>query len=369
MIKLKTLPVMKQFRNNATCKKIVPYSQWPKKNEQISINCDIRSFLSRLNILAVALLILSTNFITITALAQQKLKPGQSFKDCFNCPVMVVIPAGKFTMGSPENEDGHSVVEGPQKSVSVGQFAAAKFDVTLGQWQAFVKATSRPVMGGCAFSGFKDTTRKDWDDNPNASWRNLGFTQDSTHPVVCITWNDAQDYVKWLSKKTGYTYRLLTEAEWEYAARAGTTTAYPWGTAASHEFANYGADSGWTGMISKRDKWMCTSPVGSFPPNEFGLYDMQGNVLQYVEDCFSASLSDVPADGSAYKTDVILKMTGRYSFMNGKRSCDSRMVRGGDWGDPPQMIRSGFRNWAPGRGFTIDNYRSGGVGFRVARIL
>ncbi len=233
-------------------------------------------------------------------------------------------------MGSPENEAGHSVLEGPQKIVSIGQFAAAKFDVRRGQWKAFVNATDRLVTCVCAFSGFKDTARKDWNANPKASWRNLGFAQDSTHPVVCITWNDEQDYIKWLSQKTGYTYRLLSEAEWEYAARAGTNTGYPWGTLASHEFDNYGADSGWTGLTSGRDKWVGTSPVGSFPPNAFGLFDMQGNVLQYVEDSFSATLSDVPAGGSAYRTDTLLTMTGRYSFMNGKGSCDSRMVRGGD---------------------------------------
>jgi formylglycine-generating enzyme required for sulfatase activity len=325
----------------------------------------MKHYLQTTIILATNIIILCSIITGKKALGQNDHTPHDTFKDCSDCPEMVVIPAGTFMMGSPESEAGHSVVEGPQTSVSVGQFAAAKF----GQWQAFVNATSRPLMGGCAFSGFKDTTRKDWASNPDASWRNLGFPQDSTNPVVCITWNDAQDYVKWLSQKTGYTYRLLTEAEWEYAARAGTTTAYPWGTAASHDFANYGADSGWTGLTSGRDKWMGTSPVGSFPPNAFGLYDMQGNVLQYVEDCFSPTLSNMPADGSAYKKDIVLSMTGRYSFMNGKRTCDSRMVRGGDWGDPPQMIRSGFRNWAPGRGFTLDNYRSGGVGFRVARTL
>jgi formylglycine-generating enzyme required for sulfatase activity len=316
-----------------------------------------------------AFLLFFVGLITITANAQRSLKQQHSFRDCSDCPEMVVIPAGTFTMGTPENEAGHSIVEGPQRSITIQQFAAGKFDVTRGQWEAFATATNRPVASGCAFSGFKDTTRKDWNSNPDASWRHLGFPQDNTHPVVCITWNDAQDYVKWLSGKTGHTYRLLTEAEWEYAARAGTTTAFPWGTVGSHEYANFGADSGWTGLAMGRDKWFGTSPVGAFPPNAFGLYDMHGNVLQYVEDCFSASLSDLPANGSPYKADIVLKMTGRYSFMNGKKSCDNRMVRGGDWGDPPQMVRSGFRNWAPGRGFTLDNYRSGGVGFRVARIL
>ncbi|MDB5239594.1 MAG: hypothetical protein JWP57_219 [Spirosoma sp.] len=301
--------------------------------------------------------------------AQKKYKPGDTFKECADCPEMVVIPTGTFTMGSPPNEVGRLEVEGPQKNITIKQLAVGKYDVILAQWKSFVKATHRSIVAGCAFSGFKDTGRKDWDANPEASWQHLGFPQDSTHPVVCITWNDAKDYVKWLSAKTGNTYRLLTEAEWEYAARAGTTTPYPWGSVASHEFANYGADAGWQGIAIGRDQWHYTSPVGSFPPNAFGLYDMQGNVLQYVEDCFSSTVSELPADGSAYQADVVLTMTGRFSFMNGKKSCESRIVRGGDWGDPPHMLRSGFRNWAPGRGFTIDNYRSGGVGFRVAREL
>ena len=322
-----------------------------------------------LKILMEVILIISVTLPIVTASAQGKFKSGQTFKDCLDCPEMVVIPAGTFIMGSPENEAGHAEIEGPQKKITIKQFAASKFDITLAQWKIFVNSTNRPIVGGCAFSGFKDSSLKAWNPNPVASWQNLGFSQDSTHPVVCITWNDVKDYVKWLSEKTGNTYRLLSEAEWEYAARGGTKTAYPWGSTASHEFANYGADSGWNGIATGRDEWEYTSPVGSFPPNAFGLYDMQGNVLQYVEDCFSPTISDLPANGSPYKTDAVLKMTGKFSFMNGKRSCDNRMVRGGDWGDPPQMLRSGFRNVAPGPGFTLENYRSGGVGFRVAREL
>lgn len=308
--------------------------------------------------------------ITISPFAQTTLMPGQTFRDCPDCPEMVVIPPGKFTIGSPLNEPGRFIVEGPEKTISIKKFAVGKFDVTRGQWAAFVTATNRAITRGCAWSGFKDTTRKEWESNPDASWNNLGFPQDDNHPVVCITWNDAQDYVNWLSKKTGSNYRLLTEAEWEYAARAGTTTPYPWGSVASHEYANYGIDSGSpSGMALGRDQWIYTSPVGSFPPNAFGLYDMHGNVLQFVEDCFADSYSDLPTDGSAYKKEVQLKMTGRFSFMNETSSCSHRMCRGGDWGNPPRLIRSAFRNWAPGPGATLQNYRSGGVGFRVAKTL
>jgi formylglycine-generating enzyme required for sulfatase activity len=315
-------------------------------------------------------MMLSVTLVSAPTFAQKSFKAGDTFKDCPDCPEMVVIPAGTFMMGSPENERGRSTVEGPQRTITIKQFAVGKFDITLAQWKRFVDATNYPIVTGCAFSGFKDTALKDWDANPNASWQHLGFPQDDNHPVVCISWNDAQNYIKWLNKKTGKTYRLLTEAEWEYAARAGTSTPYPWDSVASHEYANYGADSGWIGIAIGRDKWKYTSPVGSFPPNAFGLYDMQGNVLQYVEDCFSPTLSELPSDGSAYKADVVISnVTGRFSFMNGKRTCESRIVRGGDWGDPPRMIRSAYRNWAPGPGFTIENYRSGGVGFRVAREL
>ena len=282
---------------------------------------------------------------------------------------MIVVPGGEFNIGTPETEPDRSTTEGPQKKISIKKLAVAKYDVTKAEWAAFAAATNRPTVGGCAWSGIKDSTIKPWAGNLKASWNHLGFAQTSQDPVVCITWQDAVDYTKWLSKKTGCTYRLPSEAEWEYAARAGSSTAFPWGTTASHAHANYGADSGWTGLATGADKWMATSPVGSFPPNAFGLYDMVGNVLQYTADYFSPSYNVVPTDGSAYTTDTTLSMTGDLESMNNKKSSAFRMVRGGDWGDPPFMLRSGFRNWAPGGGFTIDNYRSAGLGFRVARSL
>ena len=315
-------------------------------------------------------LIIAEILIAFPASAQKKLKPGQSFRDCPDCPEMVVIPGGTFTIGSPETEPGRTATEGPQKKINIQKFAAGKFDITRGQWAAFVKASNRPTTQGCAWSFLKDSTLKPWENNPKASWSHLGFSQEDDHPVVCVSWTDTQDYVQWLSKKTGKKYRLLTESEWEYAARAGSNTVYYWGNETSHEYANYGADSGWVGLASGRDKWEYTSPVGSFPPTAFGLYDMSGNVLQYVEDCFSDSYSQLPTDGSAYKEDIELKgMTGRLSRMNGQRSCSSRMVRGSAFADPPFMLRPAFRNRAPGPGFTLETYRSGGVGFRVAREL
>ena len=278
--------------------------------------------------------------------------PGTVFRDCSSCPEMVVIPAGSFMMGSPETETGRDSSEGPQRKVSVKGFLRwASFHITRGQWEIFVKASNRAVAAGCAWSGLPGA--KPWQMNSAASWQKLGFPQDNTHPAVCISWSDALDYLAWLSKTTGFTYRLPSEAEWEYAARAGTTTAFPWGNTNSHEFANYGADSGWTGIASGRDQWVGTSPAGSFAPNAFGVYDMPGNVMQFTSDCFSSSYTGLPTDGTAWQKD----------------SCKSRMIRGGDWGDPPRMLRSAFRNWAPARGSTLTDYRSAGLGMRVVRDL
>ena len=314
------------------------------------------------------ILFFSPAFIFLSSYAQTELKPGQSFRDCSTCPEMVVIPAGSFMIGAPADESGRYDEEGPQKKVDIRRFAAGKFDITIAQWAAFVSATNRITSGGCAWSGLPSD--KKWDLDSLASWNHIGFPQDSTHPVICISWEDANDYVQWLSRKTGGNYRLLTESEWEYAARGGTTTAFPWGATASHEFANYGTDTSFgMGMVSGRDRWFTSSPVGSFPPNAFGLYDMVGNVMQWVGDCFENSYSDLPTDGSSYKVDVILKMKGDMADMNGRNSCSYRIVRGGDFGDPPRMIRSASRNWAPTPGTTLQNYRSSGLGLRVAKTL
>lgn len=296
--------------------------------------------------------------------ARPSYQPGQTFRDCTQCPEMVVVPGGAFMMGAPDDEVGRAVGETPQRRVTIGKFAVGKFDVTRGQWAIFATATKRPTIGGCAWAS---ATRHRPD--PDASWRKVDFPQDDDHPVVCITWKDAQDYTAWLSKRTGQKYRLLTEAEWEYAARAGTTTAHYWGPQASHEYANYGEEKCCEGLIQDRDRWMKTSPVGAFPPNAFGLYDMHGNVMQWVQDCMH-NLSDGPLDGSAYETAAPLRagpiVTGN---LVGTDACSYRMLRGGDWGNPPRMIRSSSRNYAPGPGSTIEVYSSGGLGLRIARSL
>jgi formylglycine-generating enzyme required for sulfatase activity len=272
--------------------------------------------------------------------------PIEEFDDCAAaswCPRMLKIPAGAFSMGSPQGEADRFDDEGPQRKVTVPAFAAGKYDVTRAQYSVFANATHRAAAKDCFFAFSREP-----------SWENPGFPQADDHPVVCVTWADAQDYAAWLSKRTGKRYRLLSEAEWEYAARAGSRTSYYWGAKPSHDQANYGADTPYTPLASGRDKWLYTSPVGSFPPNAFGLYDMLGNVFQWVQDCHAETYAGLATDGSA----------------NEASGCPIRVARGGVWGDRASVMRSAARNFAPPDDKTsIAEYRSSGFGFRVARSL
>ena len=246
---------------------------------------------------------------------------GPGFRDCDQCPQMVAIPAGSFTMGSPSSETSRGSDEGPQRRVSVPAFAAGKYEVTWAEWESCVGD------GGCS------------------ALKADGFGGGS-RPVTNVSWDDTKAYTRWLSRKTGKTYRLLSEAEWEYAARAGTSTAYWWGATASHEYANYGKDQCCEGLASGVDRWVNTSPAGSFDANAFGLHDMHGNVREWVEDCYADSYSaGQPSDGSAFT----------------KSSCSSRVIRGGSWDCNPQTLRSAYRDWSG------PAYRGYSVGFRVAR--
>ena len=294
-------------------------------------------------------------------------RTGETFRDCPQCPEMVVLPEGDFDIGSPANEPGRWEAEGPQRQVHIQRFAIGKFHVTRGEWAAFVSATHRETTGGCAWSGLP--TAKNDEPDPAASWREFGYPQDDSHPAVCLSFEDAQDYVRWLRERTGQAYRLPSEAEWEYAARAGSTTPYPWGTEASHEFANYGADTCCSGLKAGRDQWVHTSPVGSFAANAFGVHDMNGNAMQWVQDCFAPSYASLPTDGSAYEQGLTLELPGELAFMTGTNSCSYRMLRGGDSANPPDFIRSAARNFAPPPGATLHEYKSTGTGFRVARVL
>jgi formylglycine-generating enzyme required for sulfatase activity len=245
---------------------------------------------------------------------------------------MTVVPAGGFMMGSPPTEAGRTDQEGPRHAVVIAyRFAVSKFDITRTEFEGFARETN-----------FSATA-------PRCDWRapragGTAFEQSPSDPVVCVSWEDAQAYVTWLSAKTGKPYRLLSESEWEYAARAGTNAARPWGEPPSHDLANTGADQCCAAFASGRDRWLHTSPAGSFPANRFGLSDMIGNVWQWVQDCASDGYVGAPANG-APRTDA---------------ACDLRVIRGGSWFHPPAMARSASR--AADRA----DFRVGDIGFRVA---
>jgi formylglycine-generating enzyme required for sulfatase activity len=241
--------------------------------------------------------------------------PGHVFKDSPDAPEMVVVPAGRFLMGSAEGTGDSD--ERPQHEVVIARpFAVGRYAVTFDEWDACVTA-----------SGLKH--RPD-----DAGW---GCGR---QPVINVSWEDSRQYVGWLSKHTGQAYRLLSEAEWEYAARAGTSTRYRWGDEPGTNRANFvGSGSRWSGER--------TAPVGSFEPNGFGLYEMNGNVWEWVQDCWNESYRGAPSNGSAWEAGV----------------CGRRVVRGGSWYNAPGFARSAYRFWfEPG---VRDDY----LGFRVARTL
>jgi formylglycine-generating enzyme required for sulfatase activity len=269
-------------------------------------------------------------------------KPGETFRDCPTCPEMVVVPAGSFKMGSPDSEAERSADEGPVRTVTIGApFAVGKYEVTVGQFKAFV-ATGNKIEGGCTiWSG------SEWKQQADKSWRDPGFAQTDAHPVTCVNWNDAKAYVAWLSKATGQGYRLLTEAEWEYAARAGTTTTFSTGATITTKQANFNGNFTY-GSSTKGEYRQKTVEVGSLKsPNTFGLHDMHGNVWEWVEDCWIDSYKGAPSDASARTTAC---------------TDDSRRVlRGGSWIDLPEDLRSA------GRDRNASDIRGDFSGFRVAR--
>lgn len=303
--------------------------------------------------------------IVAAALGTPASAASHTFRDCRGCPEMVRLTAGTMMMGSPDAEAGRDPIEGPQHRVAIRGFAIGRYDVSRGEWARFVAATRRITVDGCQWSG------PSRDHDATANWRRLGFAQDDTHPVVCVTWNDAREYAAWLSRRTHRHYRLPSEAEWEYAARDGTATAFWWGNGRSHDFSNHGTEACCGGRSEGRDRWQFTSPGSAFPANGFGLHDMAGNVLQYVADCFMPSYAGAPTDGAARSGAEVLKTKGDLADLNGKSSCDYRVVRGGDWGDRAAWVRTASRSFVPPPqpGASLATYRSGGVGFRVVRDL
>ena len=260
-----------------------------------------------------AILALLGFLMAAPANAGQAQEPGDTFRDCVACPEMVVLPAGAFVMGT----DGRHEYERPAHRVTLDRaFAMGKFELTFEEWGACFDD------GGCGRMP---------DDHKWGRGR---------RPVINITWNDTKTYVEWLGAKTGKTYRLPTEAEWEYAAHAGTTSEFSWGDEVGKNLANC-RDCG--------SKWSQkeSAPVGSFAPNPFGLHDMHGNIWEWVEDCWTPSHQGAPADGRA-------RLDG---------DCRNRVMRGGSWYYFSKNARSTWR-------FKNDaRVKSYGIGMRVVREL
>jgi formylglycine-generating enzyme required for sulfatase activity len=269
---------------------------------------------------------------------------GEGFQECPECPIMIVVPGGEFLMGSPASEDGRFIREGPQHKVTFSKpFAVGKFSVTAGEFAAFVLATKYDIGDNCWV-----LDHRKWRIARGRSFWDPGFPQQSRHPVVCINWGDAHAYVAWIAGRTGKPYRLLSESEREYVARAGTNTPYWWGHSVTTGQANYDATKTITDEQSEDEYRRGTVPVESFEPNPWGLYNVHGNVWEWVEDCYDGSTyEDGPSDGSSW--------TGG--------TCNYRIMRGGSWSLGPRFLRSANRvYYLPTPRYT-DN------GFRIARTL
>ena len=297
--------------------------------------------------------------------AAAPLAPGTTLRDCRgDCPTLVVIPPGSFVMGAAAGEADRP--EGPPHPVTIPRpFALAAREVSNAEYERFLKATRRAPTPGCR--AFDPKTGK-VDPDPASDVRRPGPGAGDGHPAmpaVCVSWTDAQDYAAWLARRTGKPYRLPSEAEWEYAARAGTTTDFYWGPAidqgcgranvldqdgvAAGTLAVFSAGQGGIPAAQCHDGHAGAAPVGSFPPNPFGLYDMIGNVWEWMADCYAAPYpADAPRDGRAYQVEG---------------PCPRRAVRSGSWMSAP------FRNRVTWRGRDPENQVTWIFGFRVARDL
>jgi formylglycine-generating enzyme required for sulfatase activity len=262
---------------------------------------------------------------------------GEPFRDCPDCPEMVAVPAGGFMMGAAA---GELVANQPEEQVRISiarPFAVGRFAVTRGEFAAFVAATNRRMEGPCHRLGEHGKSAQ-------RDWRSPGFAQDDRHPAVCVSWHDAKAYVAWLASTTGKRYRLLSEAEREFVARAGSTTPFWWGSAISTNQANYDGRIVYAG--GPVGEWRnATLAVDSFLPNPWGLHNVHGNVWEWMEDCWNETNAGNPGDGSARSSG----------------DCKLRVVRGASFNNAPHTLRAARRERE-----LADN-RVVSFGFRVAR--
>ncbi len=278
------------------------------------------------------------------------LNPGTRFRDCEGCPELVVLPVGVFSMGSPDNEEGREDDEGPVRRVSVTRtIAVGRTEVTRDEFSVFVAETGYAVSSQCTVN-----TGGEWNSSAEHSWLNPAYTQFGDHPVTCVSWDDAQAFVRWLSQMSGKSYRLPSEAEWEFAARGGTSSPFSFdagdqcGHANGMDAAGKAGLEGVTWEVADCDDGAAfTAAVAGFPPNGFGLFDMSGNVGEWVEDCYFESFGGAPNDASPWRV----------------AGCESRTLRGGSWFNSPRYLRSAHRGGGP------PGHHGSDFGFRVARSL
>lgn len=281
--------------------------------------------------------------------AQQPHHQPLQGQTCSACPDLVLVPAGSFVMGSPATEPGRYGSESPLHTVNMAAFYLAKHEVTRAQFAQFVAATGHDVGNSCSTSEGGAMQQR-----TGRSWRNPGYGQTDADPVVCVSWEDAQVYALWLSQLTGQAYSLPSEAQWEYATRAGSQAARPWGENAEGacDYANVMDATGkariagiaWEGHRCA-DGHAYSAPVGSLQPNAFGLHDLIGNVWEWTQDCWNKNYEGAPADGSAW--------------LGG--NCALHVNRGGGWYGEARDARSAYRDTLPA------GIRDANLGFRVAR--
>jgi formylglycine-generating enzyme required for sulfatase activity len=281
-----------------------------------------------------------------------ELSAGTVFRDCDDCPELVRVPAGRFKMGSPSDEgvpSGDLDFEGPVHDVSIEYpLAVGKYEVTRGEFRRFVESTGYRPTDKCYIMNESGS----WEKQSGRSWLDPGYVQDDSHPVVCVNWVDSRAYIRWLSRRTGKSYRLLSNAEFEYVNRAGSQSRFPWGDGEDTgcRYANV-ADrtakakySDWT-IFSCDDGYLNTAPVGRYQPNGFGLFDVSGNVWEWTQDCYHDNYSGAPSDGSAWTSG----------------DCARRPARGASWFNPPASFRVTLRSSGPATA------AGSSKGFRLAR--
>jgi len=312
--------------------------------------------------LATAILVSLLLGSNISLADQVTLDAGAIFRDCPDCPEMVVVPKGDFDMGFDGGVNDERY-EGPVRRVSIGyDFAAGRYEVTNAEYASFLLHSGHKSGTDCSMwdGMFYSPTKRAkifYSKIQGTGWHDAGYGRPPkpTEPVVCITWTDVKAYVDWLARKTGKSYRLLSEAEWEYAARAGRTGPYAWGDdpdigcreANIYDQSAFDPTRPWE-TTKCNDGWIGVAPVGSYPANPFGLYDVIGNVWEWVEDCYIVPIPQTPSDGQAIQV---------------KGQCDNRVVKGGSWASPISWERPTFRGRDP------EDRISHIFGFRIARDL